>query len=132
MDTSTVLGHTLVLLVVFEVKHYIADFPLQHEYMLQKTRPGWSFLAPLSLHCTVHAGLTLVIVLMVAPGQWWLAGFDFVTHFVMDRIKSGPRYLGRFRDVDKPAFWNCFGFDQLVHHLVSYFIIWKLLQASAL
>lgn len=129
MDTSTVLGQTIVLLVIFQAKHYVADFPLQREYMLRKTLEGWSFLAPLALHCCVHAAITLMIVFYVNPALWWLVVVDFVTHFVMDRIKAGPRYLGRYNDVTKPAFWNCFGFDQMVHHLTSYFIIWQLVAA---
>ena len=121
-----------MLLVVFQVKHYVADFPLQHEYMLRKTQASWSFLPPLVLHCAVHAGLTLMIVLIVAPRLWWLAAFDFAVHFVMDRVKSGPRYLGRYHDVTRQAYWNCFGFDQMVHHLTGYAIVWQLVRASTL
>ena len=130
MNTFAAINLTLMLLVVFQVKHYVADFPLQRGYMLQKTATGWSFIIPLAVHCGVHAALTLAIVLCVEPSLWWLAVFDFITHFVMDRVKAAPKYLGRFNDVAKPSFWNCFGIDQMVHHLAGYYIIWMLVTAQ--
>lgn len=126
METAPKLILIFGLLLAFQVKHFIADFPLQREYMLRKTLPGWSFLVPLTVHCSVHALGTLVIVLFIDPTKAWLAVLDFVVHFVMDRIKASPNYLGRFNDVAKPAYWNCFGVDQMVHHLTSYGIIWLL------
>ena len=128
METIPQLAQIFVLLVVFQIKHYLADFPLQRKWMLQKGIPGWGFLAPLLAHCGVHALGTLLIALVVDPSKSWVAIFDFVTHFVMDRIKSGPRYLGRFNDIKQSSFWNCFGIDQMVHHLVGYTIIWILVM----
>lgn len=118
------INYIFLLLVIYQLKHYIADFPLQREYMLRKTLPQWDFVLPLVLHCLVHAVLTLMICLYFAPKLIWLAAFDFVVHFVMDRLKSGPRYLGRFNDLSKPGFWNVLGFDQMVHHLTHIFIIY--------
>ena len=118
------------LLVCFQIKHFISDFPLQREYMLKKTLPGWGFLMPLTVHCSVHMLITLTIVLWVNPQFWWLCLYDFCIHFVMDRIKSGPRYLGRFIDKKRPGFWNCFGLDQMVHHLTHYSIIYYLVTHS--
>ncbi len=115
-----------MLLVIFQIKHFVADFPLQFPYMLKKFSPNWSFVVPLSLHCGVHAVLTLIICLFVQPSLWWLAAIDFVVHFVMDRIKSGPRYLGRFKDTTSAAYWSAFGFDQMVHHLTHIYIIYVL------
>jgi hypothetical protein len=130
MSEFSILGQTTMLLVIFQVKHFVADFPLQFEYMLRKTLPGWDFFAPLALHCAVHAGLTLLVILAIEPGLWWLAVVDFVTHFLMDRAKSGPQYLGRFNDNTRAAYWNCFGFDQMVHHLTGFYIIWELVNAA--
>lgn len=116
------------LLVLFQVKHFLADFPLQGEYMLHKVDGGWKFLLPLTLHCLVHGVLTLAIVLAVRPQLWWLAVLDFTVHFIMDRIKSGPKYLGRYDNKSKPAYWNVLGFDQMVHHITSFYIIWVLID----
>lgn len=120
------LNWCLFLIAVFQIKHFIADFPLQKEYMLRKFLPGWEFVLPLATHCAVHAVMTLGIVLAIRPSLWWLAVADFVVHFIMDRIKSGPHYLGRFDDKNRPGFWNALGFDQMVHHLTSLYIVWAL------
>lgn len=116
----------LILNVIYQVKHFIADFVLQNVWMLQKGKAGWDFLLPLSIHCGVHAGFTLAIVLVVNPSLWWLTFLDFGIHFVMDRFKAGPRYLGRFSDIRSQAYWVCFGLDQMVHHLTHIYICWVL------
>ena len=116
----------LGLLIFFQIKHFVADFVLQNVWMLQKARPGWDFVPPLSIHCGVHAALTLAAVFYVNPEYWWLAALDFFIHFTMDRIKAGPRYFGRFHDVRSKAFWVTFGFDQMVHHLTHLWIAYFL------
>ena len=115
-----------ILLIAFQIKHFAADFPLQLPYMLKKMSPGWGFVGPLALHCAVHAVMTLAIVLCVDINLWYLALVDFAIHFVMDRIKSGPRYLGRFNNPTKTSFWVALGFDQMVHHLTHIWIIYLL------
>ncbi len=136
-----------------------------------KFRPGWNFFWPLAAHAGVHAAATFFIVqpwttLSHALG---LAAFDFAAHFIMDRIKASPRYLGRWKalsaseyvittaklmkaqysrycgpggedwqkeDMAGPLkrlrhntlFWWSMGFDQAIHHLTHYFIIWMLVS----
>jgi len=119
-----------LLLILFQIKHFVADFPLQREYMLKKVSPDWDFVVPLTVHCGVHAVITLGIVLFLEPSLWWLSIVDFVIHFIMDRVKSGPKYLGRFTDKSKAGYWNVFGFDQMVHHLTSLLILWVLVSHS--
>lgn len=116
------------LLVVFQLKHFCADYLLQGRFMLRKFSPDWSFFLPLVAHASIHAAMTLGIILFVAPEFWWLALIDGVIHFVMDRIKAGPRWLGRFSDKNKPSYWYCLGFDQFLHHLTHYGIIAVLLS----
>jgi hypothetical protein len=127
-ECQHLLFNAFLLLVVFQIKHFLADFPLQFPYMLRKFRPGWDFVMPLTSHCLVHGALTLAIVLCVDYRLWWLAAFDFVTHFIMDRIKSGPRYLGRFKDSTSTSYWIAFGFDQMIHHLTHMLIVWIILM----
>lgn len=120
-------GKFIILLVVaFQIKHFVADFPLQNRYMLQKTRSDWSFIPPLALHSAIHAMLTLTIVSFIDVDLFWLALVDFFVHFTMDRIKAGPKYLGRFRDTASVGFWMSFGIDQMVHHFTHYWIVWIL------
>lgn len=119
-----------LLLVLFQVKHFLADYVFQNVYMLQKSRAGWDFAPPLAIHCGVHAAMTLAIVLWWNPACWWLAILDFAVHFTMDRIKAGPRYLGRFSDLTSKSYWVAFGFDQMVHHLTHIYIIWVLYTST--
>ena len=115
---------------VFQVKHFVADYPLQIPYMLRKFRPGWDFFIPLSAHCFVHSIFTVFIALYWNPSLWWLGLLDFVAHFVMDRLKSGPKYLGRYNNMAQSAYWISFGFDQMVHHLTHIYIAWVLITQT--
>jgi len=117
-----------VLFVVFQLKQFLADFVFQSAYMLKKTADDLTFVGPLAAHCAVHAGITLAVALVVDPKMWWLAPLDFVIHFAMDRIKAGPRYLGRFDDPTSKPYWWAFGFDQMVHHLTHILLVWLLIS----
>lgn len=116
------------LVIVFQIKHFIGDFPLQSSYMLMKQRADWKFFIPLLVHSLVHALMTLAIVLWFAPALWWLSIVDLLVHFVLDRIKAGPKYLGRFNDIHKKSFWFFFGLDQMLHHLTHLYFIWLIVQ----
>ncbi len=118
-----------ILMIVYQLKHFFADYIFQYNYMLKKIRPGWDFIAPLGLHCAVHGAMTIVICLFVKPSMWWLGLLDFGIHFVTDRLRSGPRYLGRFTDIHQSIFWWILGFDQMVHHLTHLLIIALLLYS---
>jgi hypothetical protein len=113
------------LLIAFQLKHFLADYPLQmNAYMQGKfNREGW--VMPLLSHVAVHGFFTLLICLVFVPV--WLAVVlsvaDMTIHFVMDRIKASPDLLGRYKDKDQPAYWNTLGLDQAVHHLTHYGII---------
>lgn len=138
------MNKIFLLLVIYQFKHFIADYPLQGKYMLKKFLPDWGFFLPLLAHTMVHAVMTLVIALFfVSPGMAIsLALFDMVIHFIMDRIKAGPKYLGRFKALtakeymesspeqkkSNVLFWYSLGLDQMVHHLTHYVIIYMLVK----
>ena len=124
MPLNSQIELIFTLLVIYQLKHFIADFPLQREYMLRKGIETWDFLLPLSLHCGVHAFGSLMITLWFAPSLWYLAILDFVVHFFVDRVKASPSYLGRFNDLSQASFWNILGLDQMAHHLTHIYIIW--------
>jgi hypothetical protein len=94
------VSKVLLLLVVFHLKHFLADYPLQGGYMLGKFKGGWDWVKPLAAHCGVHAIFTFVISLGVHAAldlAIGLAALDFALHFTMDRIKASPNLLGRFK-----------------------------------
>ncbi len=51
--------------------------------------------------------------------------FDFIVHFVVDRVKAHPDLGGRWK-ADNPKFWWALGGDQAIHHLTHYIIIYVL------
>lgn len=139
------MNKVFILLLMYQAKHWLADYPLQNRYMLGKFRDDWGFVLPLLAHVGVHGLFTLIIAGQIV-GPWralLLALFDVGIHFGMDRLKAGKRYLGRFKTLTAdtaptatPAqwrssdlFWWSVGFDQMVHHLTHYAIIYYLVNS---
>ena len=92
-----------VLLVVYQLKHFLADYPLQNSYMLKKFLGGRDWILPLATHAGVHAVFTFVISAVYLQDLTMLsvalAAVDFVCHFVMDRVKASPKLMGRWKTV---------------------------------
>lgn len=95
----------ILLLIVYQLKHFICDYLLQGKYMLGKFKNYPEYVLPLLAHVSVHGLATLAIVIcykpLLAP---WLALFDMAIHFAMDRIKVSPKALGRFRYLTAPSY----------------------------
>jgi hypothetical protein len=105
-----------VLLLVYQLKHFLADYPLQTSYMLGKFKAiNWQW--PLMAHAGVHAAFTAVISLvflhlrhqdwspdMRLEGAVLCAYFDFGVHFAMDRIKASPAMMGRWKALDASSY----------------------------
>jgi hypothetical protein len=160
-DTFSTVRSIFLLLIVFQLKHFLADYILQGKYMLGKFRDGWAWVPPLLAHCVVHGAITFVICDILGVGTWLaleLMLVDICWHSVMDRIKASPRLLGRFKALsskeyestlhslavtkaeswkaiirkrlsDNVFFWWSLGFDQMMHHLCHYYIIWRIIWA---
>ena len=117
----------MLLLVLFQMKHFVADFPLQNTYMLGKMKhKGW--MLPLAAHTSVHALGTFIIV------SYWdiklaviLACLDFILHFIVDRLKASPN-IGGILKIYKPYFWWALGLDQMSHHLINYMFIFIIIE----
>lgn len=94
-----VVLYTLFLCVIFQLKHFLADYPLQGSYMLGKfKKEGW--ILPLSAHCGVHVAFTLVLAWSATRSfnvALLCAFLDGSLHFVMDRIKASPDLLGKYK-----------------------------------
>lgn len=101
------MNNIWILLIIFQFKHFIADYPLQTPYMLGKFKDkGW--VLPLAAHCGIHFLFTFFISLIcffkTPLGLSFaieLGLLDFSIHFVMDRIKASPKLLGRFQALSK-------------------------------
>lgn len=127
------LNTVFVLLVLFQTKHFICDFPLQGVYMLRKMdKEHWE--VPLLAHTAVHSIGTLLIVLgsllyydvhllLLLQLGLGLACIDLVLHFLVDRIKASPNLGGKYKPTE-PRFWINLGLDQLTHHIINYAFIY--------
>jgi hypothetical protein len=101
------LTTVFALLIIYQIKHFLSDYPLQGMYMLGKFRDDWGFFLPLMSHVAVHGVFTLTICLFVNPSLCWLSIVDVAIHFLMDRIKAGKKYLGRFKALSANEFIQC-------------------------
>jgi hypothetical protein len=113
----------LVLLLLFQIKHWYADFKIQ-TYMQTVKKGVW--LDPVGIsHTLDHVWGTLVLLLIFSffypIGAFKIiavAVIEGVYHYVIDytKVKYGCK------DNTKPLFWNQFGLDQLAHQ-ASYLLI---------
>jgi len=123
----------LLLLVIFQIKHLVADYYLQFPYMYEnKGKKAFSdWFEPLTFHAGTHALITFTIVLVyyftvqkVSPFVLSLAPmFDYVTHFVIDRWKAT-----RGHHPGESMFWIELGIDQMLHHIVGILIVLAIIQ----
>ena len=133
--TTTVL----ILLVLFQLKHFLADYPLQFQWMLKKgsnLRSEWipALLAHSYFHGAGTYSIFFIAYLLHLPGMEKITAlmamgaalFDFCVHFIVDRIKASKQLGGRWSP-DKPYFWWALGADQMAHHLTYIYILYKLL-----
>ncbi len=116
-DPAAVLA-TAALVALFALKHVVADFLLQTDWIARgkESRRGW--LLPLCAHVLCHAALTLLIALALAPRLWWLALVDFAIHIAIDRVKTLTSRWGPCRP-GQPRFWWLIGLDQFLHQITN-------------
>lgn len=113
----------LALLLLFQIKHWYADFKIQ-TYMQTVKKGVW--LDPIGMSHTIdHIWCTLVILsvfsILYPVGIFTIisvALLEGVYHYLIDytKVKYGCK------DNTKPLFWNQFGLDQLAHQ-ISYLVI---------
>lgn len=118
-----------ILLALFQLKHFISDYPLQNGYMLGKAKvSGW--INPLLAHSSVHAIGTFIIVSFWSIKLAVILMFaDLILHFTVDRIKT--KIGGRFNS-SQPFFWWALGLDQMTHHLINYAFIYIIINKYSL
>ena len=99
----------LVLLIAFQIKHFIADYPLQFPYMYENKGKSIGWIEPLFIHSSVHAFFTAMIVFtFTGSPELMMAAivFDLTTHFIIDRWKAT-----RPNGPDNYWFWHNLGID---------------------
>jgi hypothetical protein len=118
----------LLLLFLFQVKHWFADFKIQ-TYMQTVKKGVW--LDPIGMtHTRDHMLASLVILLFfsflypIAPLTILaVVALEGIYHYIVDFIKV--KYGSK--DATTPLYWNQFGLDQMAHQLSYLVIAWYLL-----
>jgi len=108
----------LVLLLLFKIKHWYADFAIQTYD--QTIRKG-IYRDPVGIsHSLEHVWTTMVVLLLfnfwhpINPFiMLWLPWVEGIVHYHIDwlKVKHG------IKDIHDPLFWNQFGQDQLAHQI---------------
>jgi hypothetical protein len=119
---SDEINWVLVLLVLLQFKHLLADFVLQNAYILEN-RGKWGHPGGL-LHAAIHlAGSLIVLSLVSVPAQaiLYLLVFEGIVHYHIDWAKDnlGKRYI---LTPTTRAFWVLTGLDQFLHQ-VTYVVM---------
>lgn len=123
------LHSVLVLLVLFQVKHFICDGPLQTSQMV---RDKGHYGRPRGiLHAAIHGGGTLCALLVfgAAPaGALGLALLDFAIHYHIDFTKE--QIVRRAGWTTTAAqFWWALSADQALHQLTYLLLSYLTLTA---
>lgn len=126
MDPS--LSSSLILLVLFQVKHLFADFFMQTPRMLAGRDEYLHF--GRAQHAALHGMFSVLCVMaMGAPLGFilWLCLAETIVHYHIDwgkgvhsaRTQNGPTDAG---------YWRAFGVDQLLHQLtyIAMFGAWAM------
>jgi Protein of unknown function (DUF3307) len=107
-----------LLMLAFTIKQFIADFPLQTDWMARGKERAEGNLPPLAVHAGIHGLLSTIIAVFAVPALWWLGLVDFIVHFTIDFGKAAISRRTQWKPGDA-AFWTLFGFDQMLHHLTG-------------
>jgi hypothetical protein len=115
--TSTVF----ILLALFGIKHFIADFLMQFDYMLREK--GIYGATGGVHHAMVHACFTFLILVFFCRDADLIIALslaDFVLHYHIDYFKQ---HLNRGLTPADQKFWIWLGLDQALHYLTYVGII---------
>lgn len=125
---ESVFQMVLYFVILFEIKHFIADFAIQAYFPKYFTNKHTYLSLGGLRHAAVHGLLTGVICLI--HDNWvytyYLATADFFIHYHIDVVKSKICYLFKL-DPATPLRRTIVGIDQLLHQLTHFAFVYILL-----
>lgn len=124
---------TLLLFFLFFTKHFICDFPLQAFPYMYKNKGEYGHPGGL-LHAAIHAfGTWLVLWIamllgMKVDGAWFviIPWLDAGIHYHIDWAKMNLGAKMGWGPLTSEWFWTLLGFDQYLHYLTYFLLIWML------
>jgi Protein of unknown function (DUF3307) len=104
------------------IKHFICDFPLQANPWIYGNKG--TYLHPGGIaHAGIHAiGTLLVLAPFIGSVSAVYAAIDMLVHYHIDWAKMKVSKHYDLQPNNSERFWILLGFDQLLHH-VTYFVI---------
>lgn len=80
------MSETLLLAIYLAAGHWVADYPLQGDFLAQAKQKGPLRVYHLCAHAGIHAGTVALIT-----GSPWLGLAEFVAHTLIDESKTRGR-----------------------------------------
>jgi Protein of unknown function (DUF3307) len=120
----------LPLLCLF-IKHFICDFPLQAFPWMYRNKGTYLHAGGLA-HAALHGlGTLIVLFAFASSGEslkvlTTLALLDFLVHYHIDWSKMNLVKHFDLKPDNSEWFWIFLGFDQLLHHLTYFAIVYYL------
>lgn len=118
------LEHVLLLLLLLQVKHLLADFLAQPAWMYKNKG---TFLHPGGLaHAGLHAVLTGFILLLFIHTHMVLLiiVLEFLAHYFIDWAKMNLNRTMGWTPINSENFWRLLGIDQFAHQFTYVAILW--------
>jgi Protein of unknown function (DUF3307) len=106
------------------VKHFICDFPLQANPWMYRNKGDYLHPGGIA-HAAIHGlGTLLVLAPFIGSLSMLLAAFDMVVHYHIDWAKMNLAKHYDLQPDNSERFWILLGFDQLLHHLTYFMIVY--------
>ena len=118
-------GNTVFLpLLGLFIKHFICDFPLQANPWMYRNKG--TYLHPGGIaHSVIHGtGTLLVLAPFIGHSAFIYATIDVVVHYHIDWVKMNFTRRHDLQPDNSEWFWILLGFDQLLHHLTYFAIVY--------
>lgn len=120
----SLIEKVLILLVLLEIKHMLADYFLQTQRMLSGRSEYLHF--GRAQHAAVHAVGSIIAFALIGTGWLFILLIvlaEWVVHFHLDWAKA------RYSDIHslnptQAAFWRAAGVDQAMHQLTYIVMVW--------
>ena len=104
------------------VKHFICDFPLQANPWMYRNKGTYMHPGGIA-HAGIHGlGTLLVLAPFIGSLSMLFAAIDMLVHYHIDWAKMNISKRYDLQPNNSERFWILLGFDQLLHH-ITYFVI---------
>lgn len=116
-----------ILLILFYLKHFVADFIFQNEKIATQKGKKINILL---LHSTHHGILSFLILIFFVKLQiaFFFLFIEILFHSLIDFLKANEKLLGRYKYPSK-LYFVFFGLDQMMHNIFyiisTFFLLYK-------